>query len=266
MGSIADDMETKLMKHLVGETALTVPDKWISLSVADILDDASGNDEPSGNNYSRVQVLDANWDVAAARKTVNSNIITFPTASGDWGVTDITHWGIWDAVTAGNLIAHGSLDVAKGVVNGNTPSFAAGEIEISVNASVTAGGWFDDLVHNMYDLLFRATAYTAPDIYIAFSTGTPLDDGTGVVEPSGNNYARELHAVWDAVVAGASENTGAITFNTPSGTWGLCTHLVAYDHLTLTTGPLFWGDVTDQTPTTDDAVSIPDGDLDLTIT
>ena len=265
MGSLSDDMETKLLLHLVGETALTVPDKYLSLSVADILDDESGNDEPSGNNYARVQVIDANWDVAATRLTANSALIEFPTASGDWGVTDITHWGIWDASTAGNLIAHGSLDVAKDVVNGNTPSFAIGEIEISMDASATAGGWFDGLVHDMYDLLFRGAAYTAPATFLALSTSTPTDSGPNVTEPSGNNYAREEITVWDAVVSGATENTNLITMNVPSASWGLCTHLAVYS---LVTGgdPLFWGDVTDQTPTTDDTVTIPVGDLDLTIT
>jgi hypothetical protein len=98
------------------------------------------------------------------------------------------------------------------------------------------------------------------------STSTPTDDGPTFTEHSGDNYARELHAAWDAVVAGASENTGAIEFNVPSDTWGLITHMGAFDHLTTSGGPLFWGDVTNQEPTTDDTVSIPDGDLDLTIT
>ena len=259
MGSFSDDWETKAMKHIVGETAITVPQKWVSLSTADILDDESGNAEPSGNNYGRVQVLDANWDVAATRLTANTNAITFPQASGAWGLC--AYWGIWDAVTNGNLIAHGEIGTDKDVVAGNTPSFATGEIEISV----AAGDWFDYLVHKMLDLIFKATAFTAPAIYVGLSTSTPADDGTSVTEPAVGAYVRKLHAAWDAVVSGASENTGAITFITPTASWGLCTHMVAYDAETVG-NELFWGDVTDQTPTTDDTVSFPDGDLDLSIT
>ena len=264
MGSVSDYLETEMLKHVLGQGPFTHPDQYMSLSEADILDDGSGNDEHSGDNYSRPQVTA--WDSAAGRLTANTSIISFPTASGTWGVGDMTHWGIWDAATVGNLLAHGALDVPKGIVSGNTPSFAAAEIEISVNTSQTAGGWFDYLVHKMLDHVFEGTAYTAPAIYLALSTSTPADDGPNITEHSGDNYARKLHAAWDAVVSGASENTGAITFNVPSASWGLITHLAALDHLTTSGGPLFWGDVTDQTPTTDDTVSIPDGDLDLTVT
>jgi hypothetical protein len=264
MGSVSDYAETEMLKHVLGEGPFTHPDQFMSLSEADILDDASGNDEHSGDNYSRPQVTV--WDAGAGRKTANTSPIAFPTASGTWGGGDMTHWGIWDASSGGNLLAHGSLDVAKGIEAGNTPSFAAGEIEISFLTSAAGGGWFDFLVHAMLDHVFEGSAYTPPSIYMTLSTSTPADDGPNVTEPSGNNFARELHAAWDAVVNGASENTGAITFNVPSGTWGLITHMAAFDHLTTSGGPLFWGDVTDQTPETDDTVSIPDGDLDLTIT
>jgi hypothetical protein len=264
MGSVSDYLETAMLLHVLGETPYTHPQQFMSLSEADILDDASGNDEHTGDNYSRPEVTA--WDAGAGRLTANTSLIEFPQASGTWGGGDMAFWGIWDAVSGGNLLAHGSLDVAKGIVAGNTPSFAIGEIEISVNTSQTAGGWFDYLVHMMLDHVFEGTPYTAPAIYMALSTTTPADDGPNFTEPSPpNNYSRALHAAWDAVVNGASENTGAITFATPSDTWGLITHLGAFDAATVG-NELFWGDVVDQTPTTDDVVSIPDGDLDLTIT
>ena len=158
--------------------------------------------------------------------------------------------------------------MGKSVVSGNTPSFAAGEIEISFDASAAGGGWFDYLVHAMLDHVFEGTAYTAPSIYLGLSTTTPTDGGPNFTEPGAGAYARKLHAVWDAVVSGASEITGSIDFATPTASWGLITHLGAFDSLTSggSNNELFWGNVTDQTPTTDDDVSIPDGDLDLTIT
>ena len=262
MGSISDYLETAMMKHVVNETTFTHPAQWLSLSLDDILDDESGNNEPSGSNYGRVQI--ATWDAAATRKTANTGAAAFPTASGPWGLC--AYWGVWDAQTVGNLLAHGTITVAKDIVNGNTPSFAIGEIEISFNASAVGGGWFDYLVHSMLDHVFEGTPYTIPAIYIALSSTTPTDAGPNITDPIGNNYARKLHAAWDAVVSGATENTGAITFNVPSGTWGSCTHMAALDHLTTSGGPLFWGNTDDQTPTTDDTVEIVDGALDMTIT
>ena len=135
MGSISDYLETELMDHLVGN-AYTQPTLYLALSTADFLDDGSGAAEPVGGNYARK--AHAVWDVAATRLTRNDGVITFNQASGAWGL--ISHWGIFDALTVGNLLAHGSLDVSKDVVSGNTPSFADAEIEVSFDASAAAGG------------------------------------------------------------------------------------------------------------------------------
>jgi hypothetical protein len=60
------------------------------------------------------------WNAATTRKVTNNGVITFNTANGAWG--NITHYAIYDAITAGNFLAYGSLSVAKDVVSGNTPS------------------------------------------------------------------------------------------------------------------------------------------------
>jgi hypothetical protein len=61
----------------------------------------------------------------------NTAIITFPTATGSWGT--ITHFGLWDAVTAGNNRGSGALTTAKAVNNGDTARFAIGALTITVN-------------------------------------------------------------------------------------------------------------------------------------
>ena len=92
----------------------------------------------------------------------------------------------------------------------------------------------------------------------------PTDAGN-VTEPSPpNNYARIAHAAWDIAAAGATENTGVITFATPSGTWGLCVHMVINDALTVG-NYLARGSITDQTPGNGDTVRFNDGALDVTL-
>jgi len=43
----------------------------------------------------------------------NSGLIQFPTATGSWGT--ITHFGIWSASTAGNLLAYNTVTTSKPV-------------------------------------------------------------------------------------------------------------------------------------------------------
>ncbi|RKY08024.1 MAG: hypothetical protein DRP56_04780, partial [Planctomycetota bacterium] len=108
-GSISDYLENELLDHVFGNGTYTVPSIYIALSTADPTDDASGLAEPSGNGYARV--AHSSWNTAASRAIDNNGTITFPQATGSWGT--ITHYAIFDAATAGNMLAHGSLTDSK---------------------------------------------------------------------------------------------------------------------------------------------------------
>lgn len=80
------------------------------------------------------------------------------------------------------------------------------------------------------DHVFQGSApYTPPTIYIALSTADPLDDGTGLTEPSGNGYARIAHSSWNAAASRSLTNNGVITFAQASGDWGTITHYAISD-------------------------------------
>jgi len=257
MGSISDVLEDELLDHVFQAAATyTPPTIYIALSTADPTDDASGIAEPVGNGYARK--AHATWNTAATRAITNDGVITFAQASGAWGT--ITHYAIYDAITAGNMLAHGSLATSKGIVNGNTPSIADTEISVSFST----GGFSTFLVNELLDHVFGNGAYTSPSTFVALSTTIPTDDGN-VTEPSGNNYARIECTAWDVASAGATQNTGATTFATPSGTWGTCVYAVIYS--LVTAGDyLAYGDITDQTPDDGDTIWFSAGDLDVTLT
>jgi len=257
MGTISDYLELKWLDHVFENAAFGVPTNiYIALSTADPTDSGGSIAEPSGNNYAR-KVMNT-WNAASSRVSTNNGVITFNTASGAWG--NITHYAIFDAITAGNMLAHGSLSVAKNVVSGNTPSIATTEISVSV----TTGGFSTHLANEMLDHTFKVGAYGQPTIYVALSTTIPTDTGN-VTEPSPpNGYARKDHAAWDAAAAGATENTGVLTFATPTGTWGECVHAAIYDALT-TGNYLARGSITNQTPGNGDTVRFNAGDLDVTL-
>lgn len=99
--------------------------------------DAGGGTEVTGGSYARVSVTSSltNWaGTQAAASTVassgssgttsNNAAITFPAPTANWGT--VTHWGIWDAASGGNLLIYAPLNVSKTVNNGDAaPSFAA---------------------------------------------------------------------------------------------------------------------------------------------
>lgn len=130
-GSFSDYTEDKILDHIVAKTSFTMPTHvWVGLSKADPLDDASGNDEHSGDSYARVETAGADWDASSGGAIANAAAITFPVASGAWG--EMTHFTLWDAVTVGNMLAHGELTVAKTVGNGDTFEFAIGDLGITL--------------------------------------------------------------------------------------------------------------------------------------
>jgi hypothetical protein len=128
MGSFADYWENEILDHLFGKGNYTPPTIYVGLSTADPTDNASGLAEPSGNAYARVSTAAADWNVASGGTLDNANDITFPEASGNWGT--ITHFALFDAASAGNMLAHGSLSVYKSIGSGDTAKFAAGDLDI----------------------------------------------------------------------------------------------------------------------------------------
>jgi hypothetical protein len=225
MGSISDYLEDKLLDHVFKTTAFSQPAGiFVALSTADPTDDGSGIAEPSGGGYARVQ--SDNWDVAASRATENTDTITFPAATDNWGT--ITHFAIFDAITSGNMLAHGALSASQAVTPGNIVSFSAGGIDVSV----TAGAMSDYLANELLDHVFLTGAFSVPsNIYVGFTSAAVTDSDTGstITEISGNNYARTVMNAWDASSGGATENTNVITFPTASGTWLEITDMVATD-------------------------------------
>ena len=131
MGSFADYWENEILDHLFGKGSYTPPTIYVGLSTADPTDDASGLAEPSGNSYARVATAGADWNVASGGAIANVNDITFPEATGSWGT--ITHFAILDAASAGNMLAHGALNVSKSISSGDTAKFAAGDLDVTLD-------------------------------------------------------------------------------------------------------------------------------------
>jgi hypothetical protein len=131
MGGFSDYWENKILDHIFGKGSYTPPTIYVGLSTADPTDSGSGLDEPSGNGYTRVQTSASHWNAATNGLLKNAGNITFNQATGNWGT--ITHFALFDAVTAGNMLAYGALSQSKSISESDTARFEAGELDISLD-------------------------------------------------------------------------------------------------------------------------------------
>jgi hypothetical protein len=93
------------------------------------------------------------------------------------------------------------------------------------------GGFSNYWENKILDHVFGKGNYTPPTIYVALSTADPLDDASGLAEPSGNGYARVQTSAsdWSQASGGSLNNAGDITFGTAAGSWGTITHFALFD-------------------------------------
>lgn len=263
MGSLSTALCNRMLDHVFGNTAITpTANVYVSLHTGD--PGETGASECTYTGYgTRPSIA---FGAAASRKVVQTAAaVNFPQCTGTGN--DATHYGVWDAATNGNYLAGGSLTSTLNIVNGNTPSIAASEVEISYDAGSTTG-ITNYLAHKLLDLVFRNQAYSQPTISLALTTATLSDTETnlsGKEVADSNNYARKATATWDAASSGATQNTNAAVFNTPSGSWGTITSVAIMDSGTHSSGNcLFYGnDVVDQTIGANDTVQFAAGALDV---
>jgi hypothetical protein len=131
MGSFSDYWENEILDHLFGKGSYAPPTICLGLSTTDPGDNGAGLSEPSGNGYARVATSAADWNPASGGSLDNANTIEFAEATGNWGT--VTHFGLFDAASGGNVLAHGTLSLSKTISNGDTARFVAGALDVSLD-------------------------------------------------------------------------------------------------------------------------------------
>lgn len=129
MSALSDYSEKLLLDWLMTTGSATRPTAWYVALYTAAPSDSGGGTEVSGSGYSRQSVTFA----AAATPggtTDNSGSVSFTASGGNWG--SVTHIGIFDASTSGNLLWHGALSSPKTVNDGDTLQFAAGAIDLAL--------------------------------------------------------------------------------------------------------------------------------------
>lgn len=155
MAAFSDFAENKILDWLMRGQALGITggsaaagtgptNLYVALLTA-APSDTGGGTEVSGGSYARVNVASsmANWSgTQGAATTVassgttgtisNNNAVTFPAPTANWGVC--THFALYDASSAGNLLMWAPLTTSKTVNNGDpAPSFVAAAVAFQID-------------------------------------------------------------------------------------------------------------------------------------
>ena len=125
--SFTNFLETEILDHVFAGAAYTAPStKYIGLFTA-APGETGGGTEVSGNGYTRKAMAFA----TSGATTSNNAAVEFPTATGTWGT--ITHVGIFDAATSGNLMVYATLTASKTVASGDVFRVPSGDLDITLN-------------------------------------------------------------------------------------------------------------------------------------
>lgn len=129
---MSDYLEEKVLNHIFRKTAYTPPDEiYVALYTSDPTD-ADVGVEVSGGSYARQLVTFTEPVQVGGRGTIkNTEDVAFPAATASWGT--VTHVGIRDAASGGNLLYHGELPIPKTISANDGFRIFAGELKLDIN-------------------------------------------------------------------------------------------------------------------------------------
>lgn len=127
MAEMSNYLENALINGTLRATTYTAPTTvYVSLHSADPGD--GGGNEISGGSYARKAVT---FGAPSNGVTTNSADVTFDQATASWGT--ITHIGIQDALTTGNLLYHTPLTTSKTIDTDDVFRIVAGQLSVTLS-------------------------------------------------------------------------------------------------------------------------------------
>jgi hypothetical protein len=127
MAEISNYLENALINATLRATSYTSPSVvYVGLFTSDPTDAGSGT-EVSGGSYARRSVTFAAPSNGASASNAD---VTFPQATATWGT--ITHVGLFDALTSGNLLYHTALDASKLIETNDIFKINSGSLTVTI--------------------------------------------------------------------------------------------------------------------------------------
>lgn len=127
MAEMSNFLENALVNATLRNTTYTSPATvYVALFTTDPTDAATGT-EVTGGAYARTSVTFAAPSNGASASSADC---TFPTCTSTWGT--VSHIGIFDASTSGNLLYHTPLDSSKLIETGDIFKIASGSLTVTL--------------------------------------------------------------------------------------------------------------------------------------
>ena len=121
-------LENALINVTLRATSYTAPATvYVALYTSDPTDADTGT-EVTGGSYARTAVTFA---APSNGVSLNSADVTFPTCTAGWGT--VTHIGLRDASTAGNLLYHTPLDSSKTIDTGDIFKISTSNLSVTLS-------------------------------------------------------------------------------------------------------------------------------------
>ena len=125
--SFSNTFENRVLTWVFTASGATRPTSWyIALFTSNPDEDGSGS-EVSGGGYVRES---ATFTVTGNAAT-NAAAVEYPVATAPYGT--VTHVGVYDASTGGNLIAYAALTSSKVIDTGDVLRVPAGDLDITLD-------------------------------------------------------------------------------------------------------------------------------------
>ena len=126
--SFTNAFETTVLQFALTTTSVTRPTNWyIALFTSDPTETGAAGTEVTGGSYARTAVT---FSVSGNLGT-NSGAVEFPACTADWGT--ITHLGVMDASSSGNMLVHAALTTSKVIATGDVFRIPTGDLDITLD-------------------------------------------------------------------------------------------------------------------------------------
>ena len=125
--SFTNFLETEILDHVFAGAAYTAPSTLYLGLFTSAPGETGGGTELSGSAYVRKAIA----FTTSGDTTSNNAAVEFPTATGSWGT--VTHIGVFDASTSGNLMVYATLTASKTVASGDVFRVPSGDLDITLN-------------------------------------------------------------------------------------------------------------------------------------
>ena len=127
MSEMSNYLENGLLNAVLRNTSYTSPATvYVGLYTSNPGEGNTGT-EVSGNSYARKS---ATFGSPSDGVCTNSAAVEFDQATGSWGT--ISHVGLLDAITSGNLLFYTDITTSKTIETGDIFKIAAGSLSVTL--------------------------------------------------------------------------------------------------------------------------------------